>query len=69
MDLKNKIIAITGVSEGLGRVLCREYLNNGAKVFACARNIDKFSIDFENEIGKIFHKTEILTPTKEIGPK
>jgi NAD(P)-dependent dehydrogenase (short-subunit alcohol dehydrogenase family) len=52
MDLKNKIIAITGVSEGLGRVLCREYLNNGAKVFACARNIDKFSIDFENEIGK-----------------
>ena len=52
MDVKDKIIAITGVSEGLGRVLCKEYLSNGAKVFACARNIDKVSVDFKDHIEK-----------------
>ena len=52
MDIKDKIVAITGVSEGLGRALCNEYLNNGAKVFACARNIDKITLDFKDYIGK-----------------
>ena len=52
MDIKDKIIAITGVSEGLGKVLCKEYLNNGAKVFACARNIDKISQYFKDYMGK-----------------
>jgi len=52
MDIKDKIVAITGVSEGLGKALCNEYLNKGAKVFACARNIDKVSSDFKDNIGK-----------------
>ena len=52
MDIKDKVIAITGVSEGLGKVLCKEYLNNGAKVFACARNIDKISQYFKDYMGK-----------------
>ena len=52
MDIKDKIVAITGVSEGLGKALCKEYLNKGAKVFACARNIDQVSLDFKDNIGK-----------------
>ena len=52
MDIKDKVIAITGVSEGLGKVLCKEYLNNGAKVFACARNIDRINRYFKDYMGK-----------------
>jgi short-subunit dehydrogenase len=36
---KNKIIAITGASSGIGKALMEEALAGGAKVAVCARNI------------------------------
>lgn len=38
---KNKVIAITGGSEGIGRALIEQLLPMGAKVATCARNQDK----------------------------
>ena len=33
-----KVVAITGVSRGLGLELCRQYLEEGAKVYGCCRS-------------------------------
>ena len=38
---KDKIIAITGASSGIGKALAHEALSRGAKVAICARNIEK----------------------------
>lgn len=38
---KNKVVVITGGSEGIGRALVNIFLQNGAKVATCGRNFDK----------------------------
>ena len=38
MTLKNKVIVITGSSEGLGRALALQLAHEGAKIWAVARN-------------------------------
>ena len=37
MDLKNKVVVITGGSKGLGKVLALCFLKNGSKVVVCSR--------------------------------
>jgi len=39
--LKDKVVAITGGSEGIGKALVNECIAAGAKVATCARNYDK----------------------------
>jgi NADP-dependent 3-hydroxy acid dehydrogenase YdfG len=46
MELKNKVVAITGVSKGIGKALAEKYLNKGCVVFGLGRN--KPSITHEN---------------------
>ena len=41
MDFNNKVVVITGGSEGIGRALVKSMLNRGAKVATCGRNHDK----------------------------
>ncbi len=41
MDFSNKVVAITGGSEGIGRALVEMMLQKGAKVATCSRNHDK----------------------------
>src|ERR1700712_1099072 len=38
---KNKVVAITGGSSGIGKALVEQLLKLGAKVATCARNQDK----------------------------
>jgi NADP-dependent 3-hydroxy acid dehydrogenase YdfG len=45
----NKVVVITGASSGIGRTLSFWYLNNGAKVVMCGRDI----LELQN-IGKEF---------------
>lgn len=43
MNLQDKIVVITGVSTGIGRALCLEFLANGAKVMGLGRNSPNFT--------------------------
>ncbi|MBY0476005.1 MAG: SDR family oxidoreductase [Chitinophagaceae bacterium] len=41
MDFRNKVVAVTGGSEGIGRALVELLLQRGASVATCGRNHDK----------------------------
>jgi short-subunit dehydrogenase len=45
---ENKIIVITGGTDGIGKALVAEFLNRGATVATCSRTIEKLS-DLKNE--------------------
>ena len=47
-NFKDKIVVITGGSDGIGKALVHQFLNDGAKVATCARNNDKL-ISLSNE--------------------
>jgi len=40
-DFRNKVVVITGGSEGIGKALVDHFLQLGAKVATCSRNYDK----------------------------
>jgi 3-hydroxybutyrate dehydrogenase len=42
MELKNKVVVITGGTKGLGKALAVSFLKNNAKVVVCARKEDEF---------------------------
>jgi NAD(P)-dependent dehydrogenase (short-subunit alcohol dehydrogenase family) len=49
-NFKDKIVVITGGSDGIGKALVHQFLNDGAKVATCGRNNDKL-ISLSNECG------------------
>ncbi len=52
IDLKDKVVLITGGSRGLGLVLAREFGKQGAKLAICARDaceLDRALVDLGNE--------------------
>jgi NADP-dependent 3-hydroxy acid dehydrogenase YdfG len=40
-EFKNKVVVITGGSEGIGKALVSLFIESGAKVATCGRNYDK----------------------------
>lgn len=49
---QNKVVLVTGGSDGIGRALVELLLNSGAKVATCGRNRDKFKTLEANYTGK-----------------
>ena len=60
MLLKNKIAVITGSNKGIGFEILRNFSENGASIFACARTIDKEFLSNINTITKKYSNT--ITP-------
>lgn len=60
-QLKDKIVAITGASSGIGKALAETALQHGAKVAVCARNIEKLKSAFLNANNEnvLFVKTDV----------
>jgi short-subunit dehydrogenase len=52
---KDKVIAITGGSEGIGKALVNTLLAQGAKVATCARNADKLYLLKTQNSGSLLH--------------
>lgn len=46
MNFKNKVVAITGASSGIGKALALDALQRGAKVAVCARSLEKLQSIF-----------------------
>lgn len=51
--LKDKVVAITGASSGIGKALADMALAMGAKVAVCARNIDKLENAYAGSAGAL----------------
>jgi short-subunit dehydrogenase len=47
-SLKDKVVAITGASSGIGKALGESALKHGAKLAVCARNVKKLAEAFPN---------------------
>ena len=43
-DFKDKVVVITGGSEGIGKALVQQFLTLGAKVATCGRNEGKLAL-------------------------
>ena len=55
MLLKNKTAVVTGCNRGIGKKILEVFSANGARVFACVRNIDEEFKSFLNELTKKFN--------------
>lgn len=55
MDFSNKVVAVTGGTEGIGKALVRLMLASGAKVATCGRSQDKlYALQMEYS-GRLLH--------------
>ncbi len=41
MDIKNKVVIVTGASSGIGEATARQFGREGAKIVLAARRVDK----------------------------
>ncbi|MCA1764099.1 MAG: SDR family oxidoreductase [Cryomorphaceae bacterium] len=66
MDLKNKVVLITGASSGIGKATAMKLASEGASVVLCARSEDELKDlkgEIENDGGKaLVVKTDVTKP-------
>ena len=60
---KDKVVIVTGASQGIGEAIAREFALNGSKVVLAARTVSKLSVitkDIINSGGEAFFvKTDV----------
>lgn len=61
---QDKIVVITGGSDGIGKALTKDFLKKGAKVSTCARNEDKLKA-LENDCASEFLFTTVADVSNE----
>lgn len=54
-NFNNKVVVVTGGSEGIGKALVNLFLNKGAKVATCGRNYDKLYQLQTEQLSKPLH--------------
>ena len=59
---QDKVVAITGASSGIGKALAEVFLNSGAKVAVCARNLSKLE-----EVFSGVDKSNLLLSKADVG--
>lgn len=62
-SLKDKVVAITGASSGIGHALAAEALRRGAKIAVCARNAEKLKTSFADNS----NNADILTIAADVS--
>ncbi len=68
LEFRNKVVVITGGSEGIGKALVDAFLQLGAKVATCGRNYDKLYLLQSQHSGKplLIHTADV---SKELDCK
>jgi NAD(P)-dependent dehydrogenase (short-subunit alcohol dehydrogenase family) len=64
-DLRRRTVLVTGGSRGLGFVLAREFLREGARVAICARDAD----ELERARQSLEHEGEVLTTVCDVADR
>lgn len=59
---KDKVVAITGGTDGIGKALVKEFLNAGAKVSTCSRTSDKL-----DNLSKELNSKSLLTLQADVS--
>ncbi len=55
---QNKVVAVTGGTDGIGKALVQQLLHRGAKVATCARNYDKiYQLQSSSQSSQLFAMT------------
>src|ERR1700737_1704560 len=70
-DLANRTAIVTGASQGLGAIICREFLHEGANVVMCARDekmLQSVSSELAASVGPgqslSFQKTDVSSESE-----
>lgn len=70
IDLRDKVVLITGGSRGLGLVLARQFAAEGAKIAICARDLEELELaseDLKQRGADVFYAPCDLQNKAEIG--
>ena len=65
-DLSGRVVLITGGSRGLGLVLARQAVTEGARVAICARDADELERARQDLIGYGATENDVLTLTRDL---
>ncbi len=67
INYNNKNVVITGASGGMGRILCRELIKQGAKLSICSNNAEQLE-ELKKELnGSVFAKVVDITNEAEVA--
>ena len=64
MDLKNKIIVVTGAAQGIGRAMCLRFAAEGAKKVVCVDIDEDGAVDTSNKINGIPIKVNVSSESE-----